>query len=201
MKVIRIEKLERGKHRITTDNELIFYLYFKEIKGLAIVVDESLTEQQWEKIVEILTVRGKKRVYHLLARQDYTTKKLKDKLRKDGYPDKILESIVNYFLEKGFVDDYAYTEKFYNSYKKSKGRRVIEGKLLEKGISQEIVKTFFESLNEPNTEAETALRLLEKKFGRYAKDDLDYQKMVRFLAYRGFSYELCRQAIADFRCE
>lgn len=202
MRIESIEKLERGKHKITTDNDLTFYLYYREIKGLGIEEDAVMSDEQWLKVVQILTVRGKKRVYHLLARQDYTAKKLQDKLKRDGYPEVIIQNVVNYFKEKGFVDDYAYVEKFYNSYKNSKGRRVIESKLRDKGIAVEVIRHFFDTLNEPDVEYNTSMALLNKKFGRMPKEDLNYEKMMRFLAYRGFGYEQCRQSIEKFkRCE
>ncbi len=120
MIVIEIEKKERGKYRIVTDEDITIYLYYKELKALALEINREITEANWAKAMSILLARGKKRVFHLLARQDYTRYYITKKLRKDGYRDCLIEEIITYFEDKGFIDDLRFVEKYYAYYKEQK---------------------------------------------------------------------------------
>lgn len=197
MIALKIEKQPRGRYRILTDEDVSILLYYKEMKALEIEEGKEITEKAWRQAQEILLTRGKKRVYHLLGRQDYTVSDIRNKLHKDGYSAVLVDQITTYFIDKGFIDDLRYIEKYYEYYKDQKSRRMIEMKLKEKGIDSAVLKGFFDELSAGSQESDTAARLLHKKFANKQVTRDDYVKMVRFLSYKGFNYDVCRAAVEE----
>ena len=198
MHIKEIQKLEKGKNKIILDNDDYVILYYKELKTFKMVQDEELSEETWKQATKAMTTRGKKRVYHLLGKKDYVIEEIRKKLIKEDYPSPIIETILNYFIELGFLNDENYTEKYYRYQKSTKSRRLIEMKLSEKGIPRDTIKTFFESVDHQETEYETAAKLLEKKYNSKAVTKEDYNKMARFLAYKGFDYDVIKSVIMTY---
>lgn len=198
MFVLAIEKLERGKYKIITDEDINILLYYKEYKALEFEENKEVSTENWEKALQIITTRGKKRVYHLLGRQDYTRNDIRKKLHKDGHPSAIIDDIIFYFEDKGFIDDMNYVRKYYAYHKNSKSKRVIEMKLREKGVEREILKEFFVEIDVTVIENETAKKLLNKKYGRKDVIGDDRVKMVQFLAYKGFDYDVAKRTVTEF---
>lgn len=192
MIAVSIEKLTRGKYKVVTDQDISILLYYKEMKALEIKEGLEIRPESWEKALEILFIRGKKRVYHLLGRQDYTSQDVRKKLLKDGYTEVMVEEIIDYFLDKGFIDDLRFVEKYYDYYKKQKSQRMIKMKLREKGIDSGLLKEFFQEHVNAETEFDTAAILLQKKYGNKEFVREDYIKMVRFLANKGFDYDVSK---------
>ncbi|PKM53933.1 MAG: hypothetical protein CVV00_10295 [Firmicutes bacterium HGW-Firmicutes-5] len=198
MRIQEIRKLEKGKNKILLENGDYVILYYKELKAFKMVQDEEIEEETWALARKAMTIRGKKRVYHLLGKKDYVIEEIRKKLVKEDYPSPIIEDILNYFIELGFLNDENYTEKYYRYQKTTKSRRMIEMKLGEKGIPRDIIKTFFESVDHQDTEYETAAKLLEKKYNSRVVTREDYNKMARFLAYKGFDYEVIKTVIMTY---
>ncbi len=198
MRIQEIRKLEKGKNKILLENGDYVILYYKELKAFKMVQDEEIEEETWALARKAMTIRGKKRVYHLLGKKDYVIEEIRKKLVKEDYPGPIIEDILNYFIELGFLNDENYTEKYYRYQKTTKSRRMIEMKLGEKGIPRDIIKTFFESVDHKETEYETAAKLLEKKYNSRVVTREDYNKMARFLAYKGFDYEVINAVIMTY---
>lgn len=198
MHIKEIQKLEKGKNKIILDNEDYVILYYKELKAFKMVQEEALSEETWTLATKAMTTRGKKRVYHLLGKKDYVIEEIRKKLEKEDYPSAMIETILDYFIELGFLDDVNYTEKYYRYQKTTKSRRMIEMKLSEKGIPRDTIKAFFESVDHQETEYETAAKLLEKKYSSKAVTREDYNKMARFLAYKGFDYDVIKSVIMTY---
>ncbi|PKM68142.1 MAG: hypothetical protein CVU95_05730 [Firmicutes bacterium HGW-Firmicutes-2] len=198
MHIKEIRKLEKGKHKILLDNDDYVILYYKELKAFKMVQDEAVEEETWALAKKAMTTRGKKRVYHLLGKKDYVIEEIRKKLVKEDYPSGIIEIILDYFIELGFLNDESYTEKYYRYQKATKSRRMIEMKLSEKGIPRDTIKTFFETVDHQETEYETAQKLLEKKYNNKDVTKEDYNKMARFLAYKGFDYDVINSVIMTY---
>jgi regulatory protein len=198
MYIKEIKKLENGKNKIILDNDDYVILYYKELKAFKMVQDEAIEEETWALARKAVTTRGKKRVYHLLGKKDYVIEEIRKKLVKEDYPIGIIETILDYFIELGFLNDESYTEKYYRYQKAEKSRRMIEMKLSEKGIPRDTIKAFFETVDHQETEYVTAQKLLEKKYNNKEVTKDDYNKMAHFLAYKGFDFDVIKSVIMTY---
>ncbi|MDF1616978.1 regulatory protein RecX [Petrocella sp. FN5] len=198
MHIEEIRKLEKGKYKIILDKDDYVILYYKELKAFKMVQGEAIEEDTWELATKAMTTRGKKRVYHLLCKKDYVIEEIRKKLIKEDYPVAIIEAILAYFIKLGFLNDETYIEKYYRYQKATKSRRMIEMKLSEKGMPRDTIKAFFETVDHRETDYETAQKLLEKKYNNKAVTRQEYNKMARFLAYKGFDYDVIQSVIMTY---
>ena len=97
MIITKIEPLTLKKCRIELDGETSFALYKGEVSRFHLKEGEELTEEQQEKIKnEILRKRAKLRAMHLLNLSDKTEGELRNRLKKDLYPEDVIEEAITY---------------------------------------------------------------------------------------------------------
>ena len=134
----------------------------------------------------------------LLARQDYSEKRLREKLTAKGYEDEEIEAAVLRLQEKHYLNDeescgrrfrYLYTESSYSV-------RQICVKLMERGYASRLVKSCIPEDREEVSQREytAALRVLESKYRR----SQDKQKLLAAMFRRGFPSSSVYQAVNDF---
>lgn len=125
-------------------------------------------------------------------------KDLSDDTKKD-----ITEKIFNYLEENKLINDEEFIKLFIESKTRSKsvlGKRVIQNRLMAKGISKEDATYFVDATVSEEDELNSAVKALIAKYKIVAfggptntKDTRDH--MGRFLLSRGFSYSTAKQAV------
>ena len=155
----------------------------------------DLTKKQETK-KETLEKRAKLRAMHLLERMDRTEAELRSKLKKDLYPEDIVEIAIQYVKGFGYINDRGYARRFVESRQGSKSRLEIKMSLLQRGISKEIVSEVLEECYANQDESVAIQKLLEKKrFSSESATEEEKRKMYGYLFRKGFRYEDIRQVI------
>lgn len=121
------------------------------------------------------------------------------KITKTSYSKEDVEKVIEKLKEQELIND----EKFIEIYVKDrlsikpKSIKLLKKELIEKGINKNLIEKYF-SENEINEE-KIALSLLEKKWERFKKLDEKkrFEKSIRYLLSRGFSYELAKKAFEE----
>jgi len=138
----------------------------------------------------------------LLGFRGYSRRELINKLAEKGHENEIIDNIILILEEDGYIDDMKLAVQFIEGKRdrKNYGRRVIEQKLSQKGISKDDIHLAYAQLaadeGEQNPEADAAARALAK----WARNrDFDRQKAYAFLARRGYSYEDISRAIGEYK--
>lgn len=147
-------------------------------------------------------IRAKKRALHLLERMDRTEHQLREKLKASDYPDEVVEEVIAYVKSFHYIDDERYAETF-TRYKKDKmSRQQIKQKLIQKGVSRELIENAIEA--EYDVDESVHIRsLLEKKHFSYEQaDEVEFRRVYSYLLRRGFrSNDILREmkcAAADW---
>lgn len=192
----------RGKKthiRVCLDTEADLVLYPKEISRYGIEEGKDLSAETYENIIhEILIPRARKRALHLLEKQDRTIKNLSDKLKESGYPPSVIEDAIEYVRSYHYVDDERYAKNYVHYKQDGKSKRRIMQDLLQKGIDKDTAEAAL--LEEYEKSEEDMVRfLLEKKgYDPDNSDEKDRAKLYRYLASRGFSYDVISDAMGHF---
>lgn len=155
-----------------------------------------------------------------LAKRDYSTRRLMEKLRAKGYSDEETESAIEKALEWGYLDDGRAAKNFWRVHYEGRQysiSRIIQ-KLGEKGFPADVVSAVQADYDEDAlTERDrlVAERLARAKFGeRLAKTATEgeseqedtgkemnrrpgWQTIAAFLFRRGFSDRVCRQVARE----
>ncbi|NOH80902.1 recombination regulator RecX [Vibrio sp. RE86] len=131
----------------------------------------------------------------LLSRRDHGEYELYQKLSLKGYEDEDIQKAVNFCLDHNYLDDLRYAKSQVRQHVyKGHGERRIRQELNQKRVSESVIEKAL--AEEPQDWFELAKSTAEKKFkGIKAKDQKEYAKQVRFLQYRGYSFDQISYAL------
>lgn len=141
------------------------------------------------------TLSSKEAAMQLLSRRDHGEYELYQKLALKGYPEDEIDLAVNYCLDNHYLDDLRYAKSQIRQHVyKGHGERRIRQELSQKRVSEAVIACALQQ--EPQDWFERAKSAAEKKFkGHKANDQKEYAKQVRFLQYRGYSFDQIHYAL------
>lgn len=135
----------------------------------------------------------------LLQRQDYSEKKLKEKLVKARYPSDIVSRVINELKQAHYVDDERMASRYISIHIQDRSSARIRQDLAGKGVSREVIQNAFAGMSEETArqaQISQIRKLLEKK--RYDASTAGWeetQKIKAFLYRKGYNSELIRAAL------
>lgn len=196
-----ITEMTKSRMKIKIDEEPAFVLYKGELRSYGIREGEEIEKEAYQKIMnELLPVRAKKRVLHLLKNRPYTTAQLKDKLEAGGYPARIAQEAIDYAASFGYVDDVQYALDFIEYHKEAKSRIRIFTDLQRKGVPEHVIREAWDKVvgdEKQKLEKEQIIRWINKKnFSPETASLQEKQKMMAFLYRKGFSIDSIRSAVS-----
>lgn len=124
----------------------------------------------------------------LLAQRDYSIYKITSKLHEKGYRTDDIDEASIRLVELGYLDDNRFCDAFIRSKKNGNGwgEQKIRSELkMKHGIKDDIID---EIIPHYDFEQEKIKRYIKKFGATEPVDNKDYQRRVRFLASRGFSF-------------
>lgn len=131
----------------------------------------------------------------LLARQEQSSKKIREKLKRKGYGDEETEAAIQRLEEKRYLNDgEACARQFRFLYTESRNSvKQICVKLMQRGFERSMI-TDCVPRDTYQRELTAALRCLSVKF----KPSSDGRKMMANLCGKGFEVEVARAAVEQF---
>ncbi len=202
MIITEIQEVTKAKVKVFIDYEFAFVLYKGELRTYGIYEEKELTEEVYRIIIEeVLVKRAKLRSMHLLKSRDYTRYGLTDKLRKDFYPEEVIEKAISYVMSYGYIDDKRYARAYISYAGNVKSRKQIECYLMQKGVSKQDIADAFQELEECDAlESEESLiqALLVKKHYKSEKANIEERrKIIGFLYRKGFSLDKIYKVVGE----
>ncbi len=195
MIVCSLTPISAKKIKVITDEELAFVLYKGELSRYKLKESEEISEETWQQICEVLTLRARRYAMNLLIKTDRTRHELDQKLRKAGYPEPIAEAAITYVESFGYINDENYAKKYIETYRDRYGMRELARKLQQKGIARttlDLVKEECETCDEEEILTELIGKRLRSKPIRSQKD---IANLAAWLMRRGFGGDSMWQAI------
>ena len=121
-----------------------------------------------------------------LSKSVKTEKDIIKKLESKGFLSEIAIETVEKLKGYGYINDQDYSNRYAETYKNRKGKKLIKLELKQKGVDEKVID---ETLNGIENELETALSIAEKYCRNKEKDVKLMQKCYKYLLSKGFSYE------------
>ena len=115
-----------------------------------------------------------------------TEKDIIKKLESKGFLEEIAIETVEKLKGYGYINDQDYSNRYAETYKNRKGKKLIKLELKQKGVDEQVID---ETLNGIESELETAVSIAEKYCKNKEKDLKLMQKCYKYLLSKGFSYE------------
>jgi regulatory protein len=195
----RVNVIVDGKYRFSLDVYQVIDLGIrvgKEYSETELV--ELETESQFGKLygraLEYCMMRphSGKEVRDYLYRKTLDVRTKTGGIRK-GADKAVAERVFNRLVEKGHIDDEQFTRWWVEnrSLKKGASRRKLEAELRVKGVDLQIIEKHL--ADSARTDDDELRKVIAKKSGRYS----DPQKLMRYLARQGFSYDDIKSALQD----
>ncbi|MGO1298197.1 MAG: recombination regulator RecX [Vibrio sp.] len=143
------------------------------------------------------TLSVKEAAIQLLSRRDHGIVELQQKLAQKGYEDDEVQQAIAFCHEYHYLDDLRFAKSQVRQHVfKGHGKRRIQQELNAKRVAESVIEAALEE--EAPDWFELAKETALKKFkGKPAADKKEHAKQVRFLQYRGYSFDQIHYALSD----
>ena len=131
--------------------------------------------------------REKTKILKYIMYKKRTENEVRQKFQRE-IEENLLEDIIQYVKEAGYINDYEYIEKQVNEYKilKTMSIKEIKYKLLSKGLSKDLIEDYIQENYEELKEYEE--RNIEKIKAKKA-NSMDEEKIKQYLLKKGYRGE------------
>lgn len=181
------EALGKGRYRVAFDNGVSCILYRSEAAQLSIEVQCSLTDENYEYLInEIVGKRAKKRAMHILEQMDRTEHQLREKLAKGEYPQECIDSAVEYVKKYKYLDDERFASSYVRYHQEKLSRQQLSVKLSQKGVSKDIIAEALEMEYEADDGEKIRNLLTKRHFDPDNTDRQENNKIYQYILRRGF---------------
>ena len=136
------------------------------------------------------------RAVKLLSMRDHSEGELREKLYQAGYPDAVIDQVIDKLEIMNLVDDENFAESWVESRAHRHGRKRLEQELTRKGVARDTARRAVSMLTDED-QLQDAVRLVGKFLAR-THGDMDrslYQRTLAMLARHGYDADIARKAI------
>jgi regulatory protein len=199
--ITKIETQKKNKERVN------IYLDNKFYKGIfaEIAYNKNLYEgmeidkEELDLILKEEEVsKAKEKALQILNGRHQSENSLREKLYKREYDKIVVDQVINYLKECNLINDEELAESLADTCLNVKkyGRRRIKDYLYKNKIKKSIIDNVFYSIDK-EIEEENAIELAKDKIRTKDTKDTNklHQKLYRYLAYRGYEYDVIKKAI------
>jgi len=171
------------------------------VTGRRLSPDEHLALIEEDKVM-----RAKGKAFDYLAHKARTETEVRRKLREKDYASGVIDQVVAYLHDRGYLDDEAYAHEYVRRRFSHKGYGPVRLRmeLKKRGIDRHLAETAVDRLFEENDQLPAAQAQAEKKWSRIAREDDPRKrrdKLYRHLKRRGFTYDVIQQVIDEMEDE
>lgn len=194
LQIVSVLPGTKGKLNIRFENGIEIGLYRGEIRGLPpqegrLLVQENayIPVELYQKVLHgIVAVRAKKRAMFLLEQMDRTENQLREKLKRNGYPEECVEEAILYVKKYQYIDDSRYAAHYIKYHQQKKSRQKLKMDLMKKGVGKDMIELALEE-NFDSDEKRQIKELLEKRHYSYTDaDEKEKYRTYQFLMRRGY---------------
>lgn len=123
-----------------------------------------------------------------LARREYARAELQQKLLQYTENPEEIEPLLDDFARRGWLSDTRFAEQWAHQRGARYGAARLKQELRQKGVAEETISNALEEI--AGSEEDRARAVWQKKFGVLPADINERAKQLRFLAARGFSFDI-----------
>ncbi len=201
MKISRLIQ-KRIKVCVMLDTGDNIYLRYDTVLKFGLKKNDELTEVLLNKIyAEDHRLHIKEISFRLLTRRMHSASELKRKLLSKKFPPERIEEAVNELIDRQYLDDEKFAEKYAEEkLKNSKtGLIKIKAELIAKGVDKRIIEKVLLKMDNSEILLKNALLLSKKKISTSQFKSIppkkQNEKLFRFLISKGYQGEVIKSAL------
>ncbi len=186
---------------VYVDGEYALSLFADTILQFKLNISDSITQEKIEELRKFDEyIFAKKLAYDFLSYRNRSTSEIKKKLVSKKISDRTIDEVVKHLEEIKLLDDAKFAKEFLQAKvnKKAYGRRVIQQKLVQKGVDRKVAEALIQDEMNEDEQLQTAGDILKKYLSKnksLEKIKLK-QKAYALLLRRGFDYEVINAVIS-----
>lgn len=189
---IERQKKNRSRFSIFIDGDYSFSCNGPELAALNLSSGDVFTEEQLEGIQQRLEEsRARNYALSLLSRRSRSCREIDDGLKRKGYSDRLRGEIIDWLLERRYLNDVQFAEQWIDARLRTapRGRLKLIAELLDKGVDRATAQNAVDENLPVENEPGVAYQLLRQRASRWQGEErLEMRrKVLNFLRYRGFS--------------
>jgi regulatory protein len=189
----------RDKVRIFVDGE-----YWAELEA-GVAAERGLVEGAALSSEELHRARvaGERpiamgRAFNLLGYRARSEAELRERLRRYGYAEETVESVVDRLGELGYVDDAEFARSKAHEKARRYGPRRVSVELRKSGVGEDLAREVVEEEFAGRSEVEEARAAAARRYNGRGSD-AEARRVYGFLVRRGYSSEVCSQVAREYR--
>lgn len=190
---IQVQKKNNNRFSLFSNNIFLIGISSKTLIDFSLKKGIEITPELWKQIVYSEEFENaKSSCFRYLERRDHASFEIRQKLRKKGYNNLLIDDLIHELCNKNFLNDSEFALKFATDKTEINkwGPKKIEAALFQKNIEPKIVqktmKKIIKNLSQDQICVDLALKK-KKQFLREADPQKRKQKIFNFLSGRGFS--------------
>ena len=197
---VSVQKNNKKRCNVFVDNQFFCALNIETIIKNQLKVGLEIQREQLENIVfENQKQEALIKATDYIAKDLKTKKQVKDYLLKKGYTEQVAWYCVDKLKEYNYIDDVEYSKRYIESVNKRQGKRLIEYKLMMKGVKKEDIESAY---SEIEVDGKVGAKLVAEKYLKNKELTREnIAKAYRYLVGKGFSYDEASSAINQFNEE
>lgn len=202
MHITKLEKQKKYKGRVNIYADDCFLLGVMEdtVYKFGLNAGDELTEERLSEIKKYDEYNaGKKIVLDFLSYRNRSRAELKQKLRAKKISDDVSENILKHLDKLGFIDDRVFAKEYAEGKINTRpvGKRMLEMKLKQKGITKDVIDETLNGLLTSENEKQLAYSCYKKYLIRLKgrTETEKRRKIYEHLTRKGFDYETISEII------
>ncbi|MDE6401733.1 MAG: RecX family transcriptional regulator [Clostridiales bacterium] len=191
-KITDITKQKRNKSRVNIfiDGEFVCGLDEVAVASARFKIGDEISADEFKSLVKKSELNSAfERAVGYLGLAPRARKEIARYLKDKGYDDEIIDETLNKLDAYHYIDDYGYAQSYIKSKSKKYGAFRISAELRKKGVPSDIIDELLDDGGDDN------IKEIARKYLNSHKS-ADKQKLKRFLAGRGFSWDGISSAVS-----
>ena len=129
----------------------------------------------------------------MLSRRDHSAREVEEKLLGQGFSNSSIAAAIDRAIQSRYLDDLRFASYFVDErIRRGWGRIKIEQELRRRGVDPNAIPGYPEEYFDDQVDTDRAAELLSR---RAIPSTRPYEKLVRYLMSKGFSYTIARDAV------
>jgi regulatory protein len=193
MKITNIkQQVKRAdRYSIYIDGKYSFSLSEADLASTGLHKDQELDEKELEDLLnESQKGKAYDRCLRYITIRPRSQWEVEDYLKRKEYSPDVIATVLQKLLKLELVNDHKFAEQWVG-WRSQRSKRQLYAELLKKRVDKEIINSVLQNINESD-ELEQIKELVARK-GKLSQYQ-DQQKLIAFLARRGFPYHLIKKA-------
>ena len=195
---VKIQEKNKERCNVFVNDEYFCALSLESVILFDVKKDKEFSDKDFNDII----FEDSKKFYlskalNYISKALKTKKEVKNYLIKHQCPEEIVDYVISKMTEYHYIDDRDYVKRYIESAPKTEGEKLVNYKLMMKGISKNLIESVRKDVH--TNSFEKAKFTAEKRLKNKEITKEEIAKTYRYLMGRGFSFEEIDYALKNYK--